>query len=97
MISTYALQARAIKPLQQMNIRIIAKTQDAAGTRFTWHPIYYASRRGRGSKVNIYANANITIYRYVNIQRVRTSVGEEAMAREKREKGAARDSLAHAK
>lgn len=52
-----------------MNIRTIAKTQHAAGTRFTWHPIYHASRRGRGSNVNIYANANITIYRYVNIQK----------------------------
>lgn len=79
-----------------MNIRTIVKTQHAAGTRFMWHPIYHASRRGRGSNVNIYANANITIYRYVNVQRARTSVGEEAMA-EKREKGAARDSLAHAK
>lgn len=44
----------------------------------------YITRCGESSNVNIYANADITIYRYVNIQRAKTSVGEKATARKKR-------------
>jgi hypothetical protein len=40
---------------------------------------YITRRRGRDGNVDIYANADITIYRYINIQRARSSVGESAM------------------
>lgn len=39
---------------------------------------------GENNNVNIYANTDITIYRYVNIQRAKTSVGEKATVRKKR-------------
>lgn len=46
--------------------------------------VYIMRPYGENNNVNIYANTDITIYRYVNIQRAKTSVGEKATVRKKR-------------